>query len=454
MNFALLRPRLVLLGSLAAGVVLVALRFVLANPKWANFVTATGAAMCAVTLFIFWFWRSSFGWSEFQPDEGETAGERDTRWTRFTIVVFTIAGLFALLLFSIAAAPSGHRWVDYLQFFGLTLLVACAFFSVGVLLGFLFAIPKSLSQSSPHKADQATGLPPPPTSATGAIFGVNSNLEEISDWLTKIIVGLGLVNLKMIPGLLGRLAHYFSFPYPPGTSESPTLATILFFSVDGFFLGYLMTRLYLQLAFTRAARASSVEEIAAKLREQAESSPDAGPGGDIEALITREAPVRRVIRTLAMGRRQPTGQNAIYDLAQEYDVLRVNLDPGIERTQQMESIAAGLRGYAPVAIRILPVLQNATSAGLRLAAISCLEVVPNSEYLEWIADRFKVEDQPFLQFHAASALLRAATQLPPEDLPKVREAIERVLALGAVRQDTDRYKVLQRAREELKRRGA
>ena len=67
---------------------------------------------------------------------------------------------------------------------------------VGGLLGFLFGIPRALQgdhPDGPRAADGSgrDGLP-------AASYRANTNLEQISDWLTKILVGVGLVQIGEI----------------------------------------------------------------------------------------------------------------------------------------------------------------------------------------------------------------------------------------------------------------
>jgi hypothetical protein len=81
--------------------------------------------------------------------------------------------------------------------------------SVGVLLGFLFGIPRTLQQELPPSSS-----PPAPAASpqspervfTGANWSyqqtVNTNLEQISDWLTKILVGVGFTQLHQLPSQL------------------------------------------------------------------------------------------------------------------------------------------------------------------------------------------------------------------------------------------------------------
>jgi hypothetical protein len=86
-------------------------------------------------------------------------------------------------------------------------VVAVASTAIGCFLGFLFGIPKSLQRgAAPAPPPQpASGTPAAATAAngngsagrtSGPAFGTNTSLEEISDWLTKIIIGLGLVQFQ------------------------------------------------------------------------------------------------------------------------------------------------------------------------------------------------------------------------------------------------------------------
>ena len=59
---------------------------------------------------------------------------------------------------------------------------------------------------------------------------VNTNLTEISDWLTKIIVGLGLINLKQIPSLTKRAASLLA-SNTQGSSGQGQLAYAIFPSI-------------------------------------------------------------------------------------------------------------------------------------------------------------------------------------------------------------------------------
>jgi len=142
---------------------------------------------------------------------------------------------------------------------------ALALAVVGGLVGFLFGIPKVLQAGRPQALPTAAAASGPAADggSTGYEQRVNTNLEDISDWLTKIVVGLGLVNLKTIVPQLDGLAARVGRSLNGGAEghESFGLALVLFFIIGGFLFTYLLTRLYLQGALVRAERGLSSEML-------------------------------------------------------------------------------------------------------------------------------------------------------------------------------------------------
>jgi hypothetical protein len=138
-----------------------------------------------------------------------------------------------------------NRW----ESITIALLIAGAALAIGVLIGFLFGIPRTLQQE--RQSQPATAQQGP----SGQSLGVNTNLEQISDWLTKIIVGVGLVQLTKLPAKFQQFADYLSTAF--GTSGVPSAivaSIILYFGILGFLLGYIWARLYLTREFSRAER--------------------------------------------------------------------------------------------------------------------------------------------------------------------------------------------------------
>jgi CheY-like chemotaxis protein len=135
-------------------------------------------------------------------------------------------------------------------------LVCFASTAAGAALGFLFGIPRVLQgDTAPGsigaREDQVNR--PEAEGLRGSYrLQVNTNLEQISDWLTKILVGVGLIQLQDLPSTLMRIANTVQ-PAPQATNApAVVVAIILSFVLLGFFIGYLMTRLYLAGAFGRA----------------------------------------------------------------------------------------------------------------------------------------------------------------------------------------------------------
>jgi hypothetical protein len=123
-----------------------------------------------------------------------------------------------------------------------------AAFSSGALLGFLFGIPLTSQGVGSHKTAVVsdTGANIEEHSADQVTYRPNTNLEEISEWLTKIIIGMGLVELTQIPSRFESLVRFLAADnHAPGIVG----AVLVLFAILGFFAGYLLTRLFLSPTF-------------------------------------------------------------------------------------------------------------------------------------------------------------------------------------------------------------
>src|SRR5437868_14946669 len=112
---------------------------------------------------------------------GETRPDSDKLLARLQI----LAGIGCLVIFLYAC----RFWTsgDVVRIATGGMLVAGAALLAGFLTGFIFGIPRV-------GADTSSGVQS------------NDNLIEISNWLTKILVGVSLVELSVIPGKLWALA--------------------------------------------------------------------------------------------------------------------------------------------------------------------------------------------------------------------------------------------------------
>jgi hypothetical protein len=128
------------------------------------------------------------------------------------------------------------------------LLASITAMAAGAMLGFLFGIPRAVQE---------------PTRTGGRLdryetqYLVNTNLEQISDWLTKIIVGLTLIELGQIGPRFVALADYVADAYGKGIVPSSLVSLdLLYFGICGFLTFYLWTRLFLTQEFSRTDRAA------------------------------------------------------------------------------------------------------------------------------------------------------------------------------------------------------
>lgn len=165
-------------------------------------------------------------------------------------------------------------------------LWAIGIWSSGVFLGFLFGIPRAKAETvvTPR-------TPGAPAETSQTTLSVNTNLEQISDWLTKILVGVGLTQLRTLPDRISAAAHFMSdrtcaFACPPIAA-----AAIVVFVPLGFLFGYLATRLYISSAFSRAD-----QSLNTGLPSVSASGPNEKTGGDSQpdaaASATASTPTR------------------------------------------------------------------------------------------------------------------------------------------------------------------
>ncbi len=163
----------------------------------------------------------------------------------------------ALIIFCVAGFTiTAFTWADR---FSVAFLWACASGAVGFITGFIFGFPRSVTapqQPAPQQGDSAANI-------RAARLAVNTNLEQVSDWMTKTLVGVGLVELKLMPARFARLARYagetIGRPYTGSSAAQAAAALIAYFSALGFISGYLITRLYFQPEFSKGDNALNAD---------------------------------------------------------------------------------------------------------------------------------------------------------------------------------------------------
>ena len=199
---------------------------------------------------------------ETATDAKQTATDKD-RTSSIALQRLGVAmtvGAVAIVIYALQV----NSFLNFARVSMVGLLVGGAALMTGGLLGFLFGIPHASGVSEPagqpsasQGTQQATlptqGVQPAPAPAQGASIRPNTNLEQISDWLTKILVGVGLTQITVIPDNIGQLATYIAKGFSGTTGpETFSLAVMIYFAVIGFLFGFLWTRLNLGHAMAEA----------------------------------------------------------------------------------------------------------------------------------------------------------------------------------------------------------
>ena len=143
----------------------------------------------------------------------------------------------------------GHFLDGHFDHFGVYALISLASLLCGLLVGFIFGLPRVISEN---------------TSIYSNMYGDNSNLDQISDWLLKILIGVGLVELSRLPGILILFKDHLQYL---GSGDVGVLLIVIF-SVGGFLGGYLCTRRYVALIFMAGlSKQHKIEESMDKDKE-------------------------------------------------------------------------------------------------------------------------------------------------------------------------------------------
>jgi hypothetical protein len=156
---------------------------------------------------------------------------------KWVVGMLALAIAFPLSALAIFCANLPHgEWLAY----GAAVMVSAASCFAGGLLGFLFGIPRAMTSYN----KQNSGMQRQRLIA-------NTNLEDISDWLTKIIVGATLVQLGSLPRRFGQLATFASSIFGNPSEQNRVMAgsIILYSTVLGFLVIYLGARSIVMFLF-------------------------------------------------------------------------------------------------------------------------------------------------------------------------------------------------------------
>jgi|GEM_PF-1189763 len=200
----------------------------------------------------------------------KSAGSRSDERAAHDLRLLSIVGLW---VFGLAvAAMFASQWPGLVGAAGLGALILLASAVTGGGLGFLFAVPRVLSQEAAplaevRPAEGASAEAKRSAKTRARLLGTNTNLERISDWLTTMLVGVvlsqlgsidaGLVRFRLFLEQSARVMPAVEAGGVPTAGMLPTAGPLLlvFGVVAGFMAVYLYTRLVL------VALLQGVEEV-------------------------------------------------------------------------------------------------------------------------------------------------------------------------------------------------
>jgi hypothetical protein len=138
---------------------------------------------------------------------------------------------------------------------GVLQLWAMASVAAGALVGFIFGVPKWTR--------------PKTITSQRERYEPNTNIEKLSDWLTKMLVGVGLVEFHELGPLINRMSDRMTAGLAlRGGAKRSALeahalgnAIIVYFFVAGAIQGFLLTRMFLSRAWqSDEARTAGTDE--------------------------------------------------------------------------------------------------------------------------------------------------------------------------------------------------
>lgn len=157
---------------------------------------------------------------------------------------------------------------------------------LGAAIGLIFAVPRARAEYAAESSER---------------YAPNSNLEQISDWLTKILVGAGLVELKSLPGGLAAIGAFLGKDLAVANPTAFALSAIVYGTGAGFGIGYLWTRLKLRVLLESSDRdaaeiARRTQAVTANLKKTVTKEPGARPESEADLKKAARSAVEKTAR--------------------------------------------------------------------------------------------------------------------------------------------------------------
>lgn len=275
----------------------------------------------------------------------------------FLLIAFIAAGFCAGTL---AHAPTVILW-------------ALACLAVGAFIGLLFGVPRM-------RQNPESGTKDRPAEDSGYRPEINNNLIEISDWLTKIIVGIGLIELSSLPEKLKMMAGPLADCLHSECGLAVAVGIIIYFTTAGFLAGYINVRTFIAvmlkesdmqlLAQFQALKVRvAQEEVVTKLQLLPKSQPAQAPRPPgAEAMRAREL---------------VTPPSELLLLAREYESVQIAdyRERVAAKDRIAESMAALLVRESVPKSNVLAWIEAQPSDGLIIGFASYVIALPEAEDL-------------------------------------------------------------------------
>jgi hypothetical protein len=355
-------------------------------------------------------------------------------------LVTTLLGCIAVGVLAVVM----YSWPlkDGARIFAIAELFAAAALAVGSLLGLLFGVPRSIG-SDAGVSGGSTGA----IGVTGVLptVGANTNLEQISDWLTKVLVGASLVEFKSI----GKgAADLFAAIGPVLDKDSGTAfagGLIVYHSVIGFFAGWLYARLRLGAAMSQA-------DALLGYARRAEAA------GDTDSAASAKEAANRTIQAVTPSgttlQPDPTG---LTGLVSQYEQLRATEPWGTRRTGAMEDLVRQARRVThneAFSAQDLRNLIQSGSDGQRVMALGVMEGDTRLADAETIVSVIEAPRSAFEQYHGLYLANLLVASMPKDQQTRLLGVLNSPGVIAYIGADTSRSSLRDQILRQLSTSGA
>jgi hypothetical protein len=181
---------------------------------------------------------------------GETLTPEQSAANQGWIIVLVLTAVAGLVLIGILSRDP--------RSFAAGCLLALAAAMVGSLTGFLFGLPRSSRTDVVTREADAANVDPQRIAIESRSSGyrANTNLEDISDWLTKILVGVGLTQLSSLPDGMKSLVDAVKVAMGVGADAAPIAGSVV---IGYILIGFLSTYLWARTRLGQALRLAELD---------------------------------------------------------------------------------------------------------------------------------------------------------------------------------------------------